>query len=377
MEALQTRIRQLAALQSDVFRVHEHSTLDRLMYKNRNQHRRGPYFQRLEHVRRMVRKVNNHPAWRFVRSAASAPAASNSKQKKAISKRRKAKPLSVSAETLCDFEELAAMLENFVEAIIPKAASHITLELICREHFLPFAVAVVAALARIYTVERALLRAVQGIAADARIMTAVPAKSVTAGTNRVFGGGSVVEDVGEIIRVEDCKDLEIRQPVQLQRPMHLPGASKAGRRMVNRFCSVGNEGNVKNGSKTREEFHGSADGVAKRENEALLQPCAVGKTVPESTGSLYDLMAEEDPELASIAEAHVVNSGRITIGEAETRELSLHQGVNGCGEADRKENTDNGLKIHGEVPNSAENVEDKCESSESEDLDDIFANLSD
>lgn len=349
MEALLDRARELHALQINAFRVEEHSTFDRLLYKNRNQHRRGPYFQRLEHVRRVVRKVRNHSAWNFVRAVTAVPI--DDSKKKPTGRQRKWKKPAVTAELAADFERLADMMEDLVENIIPKAALRVTLELVCREHFLPFAVSVLAILSRIFTVERSLLRKMQGIVVDIRIFTVVPTK---ARVRHAANPAMEPEDVGEVIEVEECNDAESEGPVQQQEP--LPGGSKAGRKMVNRFCAPAPSRSTVGSADL--ESDGNVD-VPKKQAPSSSQKS--GEDASKLAGSLYDLMAEEDSELASLAKAQVAANIRIKAAEAPSRIRSTSP-----------EQRQDGKNLIAPPPNNAQ-----PESEYSEDLDDIFAGMSD
>lgn len=351
MDSLYSRVQELHDLQVDAFRIQEHNTLDRLLYKNRNQHRRGPYFQRVEHVRRVVRKLRNHPACNFVRAVA-APSSDESK-KKSPGRHRKRKKPAVTAELATYFEQLATMTEELVDTIIPKAALRVTLELVCREHFLPFAVSVLAILSRIFTIERTLLPKIQGIVVEMRILCPVPKKVRVRESARPTMDA---EDVGEVIKVEDCNDLESMKPVELQQPMLLPEGSKAGRKMVNRFCAP-----VRLGSTVDKASWNADENVESQTEEAPSTSKNSSKDASRMAGSLYDLMAEEDSDLASLAKAHVDASIRIEAAPSPSHAASAKTA--------QRENMDEKI-----VPNTSK-AQSECE--DSEDLDDIFAGMSD
>lgn len=342
MEPLYSRVQELHDLQTDAFRIEEHNTLDRLLYKNRNQHRRGPYFQRVEHVRRVVRKLRNHPACNFVR-AVGAPSSDESKKKSPGQHRKRKKP-AVTAELAAHFEHLATMTEDLVDTIVPKAALRVTMELVCREHFLPFAVSVLAILSRIFTIERTLLRKIQGIVVEMRILCPVPKKARVRGSTQ---STMDAEDVGEVIKVEDCIDLESVKPVQLQQPMLLPEGSKAGRKMVNRLCAPVRPGTTLD--KAPLNTNGNAESQTEKAPSASKNS---SKDASRMAGSLYDLMAEEDSDLASLAKAHVDASIRIEAAHSPSPTEPV--------KTTQRENNDR-----------------TTESEDAEDLDDIFAGMSD
>lgn len=165
MNELRNRFRTLLTITTDPIRHTEHSTLNRLLYKNRNQHRHGLYFRRLEHVRRLLRKLNTHDAWQSVHHALGE--AGYAKEQRA---RAKKTPLSLSSVTLDDLHSVEKILHALVHTVIPTAACKVTAELVCREHFLPFAVTVIAILARLFVIERKLLTEVRGALVEARLL---------------------------------------------------------------------------------------------------------------------------------------------------------------------------------------------------------------
>lgn len=183
-------------------RMLEHTTLTRLMYVARNPHRRTPYFTRLEHVRRLLRKISAHKAWKLLDS----PTKNRSNSKKGSAK-------GVRQIDVNRLEELVGHVDNLVTSVIPKTAARWTTELIEREHFVPLATAVVALLARILVLEKPLLRALQSVATEARILV-IPTSTETPieqrkGIVRVppTNNNSIQqddEDVGQVITMQEA-----------------------------------------------------------------------------------------------------------------------------------------------------------------------------
>ena len=63
-------------------------------------------------------------------------------------------------------------LDQLVSAVIIDAARKVMTDLVCREHFLPFAVSVLASLARLFVIERKVLSEVRGIRTEMNLLFA-------------------------------------------------------------------------------------------------------------------------------------------------------------------------------------------------------------
>lgn len=299
MEALSARLKALRAMRTGK-REREQALLERLMVRNRNPHRRTGYWQRLEHVRRLLRRVNEHAGW-LVRG---------------------------DGGRVKELVELLEIEERLVEDAIPKAAARFTEELIAREHFIPLAVAIVAALASVYVLERQILRGLRGAVAEMRVL--IPTMSCNS-----------MEDVGEVVTT----------PVKIKhaRPQkrYFWGEADAPP-PAKRMKSVGAKG-------TRVE--------CVKEMKVEMD---VGMT-----GSLFDAMAEDDSDLAELAKASIMSGKRLVISRGEgkqPRKSPLKK--RDLSPAD-KSSAQSG-KVDSQVGKEAQG-----EDSGSEDLDDIFAGLSD
>lgn len=197
------RFERLARLESDPIRLLEQKTFTRLLYRNRNQHRHSFYFRRLEHVRRLLRCQGKHVVWQSIRHAIGI-----NTHVKATSKKKTLLPL--STVTLGDLLSFESSLDVLVTAAIPKAAVKATLELICREHFLPFAVAILASLSRLFVIEQKLLSEIRGAVMETKLLLNgdTPA-SLPTFSDRITHHDS--EDVGEEVTVPYGSD---ETPVQ-------------------------------------------------------------------------------------------------------------------------------------------------------------------
>lgn len=188
MEDLRGRFRRLLSTHTDALRHLEHKTFNRLLYRNRQQHRHGLYFHRLEHVRRLLRKITSHMVWNSVQHAL------GEDDSKAHSKRKA--PLALSTVTVQDLQSVEALLKVLVGQVIPATAVRVTTELICRQHFIPFAVAIVACLARIFVIERKLVAEVRGALVEAKLLLGI-SNDQSGPQQQIVGMQGSIEDIGE------------------------------------------------------------------------------------------------------------------------------------------------------------------------------------
>lgn len=241
-------------------RAAEHAVLDRLYYKNRSQHRRAPYFHRLDRVRRVLRRVQRHRVWPALAAAADP-----------------ARPLAFSSLTVVDAEDALALLALASARAVPAAATSVVAELVCRGHFVPFGVTVVALLARLYVVERQLAAELRAALTSMRVLLA---RGGAPGPSGFAHGG---EDVGEPVAAEPVSAKLVAaepEPVSAADPCVNVQPAAAG------CCDVKGGANLDK-SHTR---HGERSG-------AIQRPVPPGPE--QAVPSLYDLMAEEDPATAA------------------------------------------------------------------------------
>jgi len=269
MDALRSRLEQLLFIETHSVRTIEHKTFNRLLYRNRSQHRHGLYFHRLDHVRRLLRKVHNHVAWSSLRHAASVNPTRRRGPQKSV-------PLSISSVTIDDLRSIEVILDSAVNAVIPRAAIKVTVELISREHFLPFAVSIIAALARLFVLESKVLAEMRGVIMEASLLLDLSGdvrnKSMSAGLR---GSENDREDVGQAIPAG-----QIAAPLPTSSgPVSTSGA----------------------GSKQSPRLES-----ASRLAEVPAESFVTAKAVPDDSEegpSLYDIMAEHDPGAAFLAES--------------------------------------------------------------------------
>lgn len=162
MKEQRKRLHDLLSAAEHPLRTAEHTVFSRLLYRNTNQHRHAPYFRKLRHVRRLLHHLSVHNVWASVR-AALADHPPNSKA-----------PLALSSITLDDVSDARNLAHTLVHNIIPEAAQAVAVELVARAHFLAFAVAIEAALARLFVVERAVRDALAGVATELSVLLAEP-----------------------------------------------------------------------------------------------------------------------------------------------------------------------------------------------------------
>lgn len=193
MDELRARFERLVRLENDPIRLSEHKTFTRLLYRNRNQHRHGLYFRRLEHVRRLLRSADKHVVWESVRHAIG--------DKTHLRARSITKPpLSLSTVTLDDLQSIESSHHALVTTVIPKAAVKVTLELICREHFLPFAIAIIATLSRLFVIEQRVLSELRGAVIETKLLLCSDTLTANPGLpNRITD--DVSEDIGEVVNI--------------------------------------------------------------------------------------------------------------------------------------------------------------------------------
>jgi hypothetical protein len=159
-DELRLQLEALRKLSSHPLRISEHAVLDRLLYKNRSQHRHGLYFHRLDHVRRLLRASWGHRAWESVDVMLSSQSASAPG------------PLVFSTIDLQDLEELHENLSNASVRVIPVAALSVVNQLVLRGHFTHFSVAVIATLARLFVIEQRICAEIASAASHMRVLLA-------------------------------------------------------------------------------------------------------------------------------------------------------------------------------------------------------------
>lgn len=250
--ALRRSCQRAVAVAKHAQRKTEHAVLDRLYYKNRSQHCRAPYFRRLEHVRRVLRRVAEHRVWSVLADFADV-----------------SKPLAFSSLTVSDLEDLVALLNLASSLAIPVAARSFVVELICRGHFVPFGVCIIALLARIYVIERQLCVEIAAALSSMRVLLAVqsnagPAKR-SGGSSKVLACDDLREDIGELVVVSSSR---------------LESADEAANADALAIRRV-------------------ADGIADHESKGERATAAIAPSVVEAP-SLYDLMADEDPVVSTV-----------------------------------------------------------------------------
>lgn len=193
---LRARIARVRLVVGHQVRLAEHIVFDRLLYKNRSQHRRAPYFRRLEHIRRCLRAITGHVAW------------------KSMLQHAQDNVIAFSTITLGDLEAVEIRLHELNDCTIPVAARSIVLELICRGYFLPFSIAAMSAIARIRVIESRLQQELVAVISEMRALLAIDlAASQT----------EMTEDIGEPVLASDeareqrilraCKSSQSTSPV--------------------------------------------------------------------------------------------------------------------------------------------------------------------
>lgn len=142
---LRTLVHELVSASSHKARSSEHSVFDRLLYKNRSQHRNAPYFRRLEHVRRTLRSVRTNPVWGVLENTFGTSAVASS-------------DVPFSTMVVSDIETLVGHLRALSTEQIPRAAQLVMVQLVSRGYFVPFSIGVIACLGRLYAMESVLQR---------------------------------------------------------------------------------------------------------------------------------------------------------------------------------------------------------------------------
>ncbi len=325
MNSLKVRFKQATILRDNALRKQEHNTLNRLMYTCRNAHRRAPYFLRLEHVRRLLRRINGHPAWYTI-----------CRPGKDSSKIHKKKRDTITPTDVRKIEDLTNLVDTLVNRAVPNAASRYTFELIAREHFIPLATTVVAILARIFALERPLLRNLQGALTEARIIAPPPrptkplAKSASKSSGKSSSQNAVFaeeEDVGQVVSSQNATSTH---PVQK--------TTKSRSKRSKRFFSA-----------ELDEPEQKTEASAAAATPARKRHSFDEKATPNT---LYDAMALENPNLAALAKAQVT-----------THRAGAENG-RASGQKDK-------------TPASGKTEQKKAKNAVEDDLDDIFAALSD
>lgn len=185
---LRIRFERLLESKAHPTRAVELETFSRLLYRNRNQHRHGLYFRRLEQVRRISKKCEEHVSWNSIQH-------SLGPNDNAVPRKRL--PLSISSVTLSDLKALEQMYDQLISDAIPNAALKVTSELICREHFLPFGMSVMAGLARLFVMERKILSELRGAVLEVKVM---------------FGGDQDLNEEPSHASLEIAEDIGISVP---------------------------------------------------------------------------------------------------------------------------------------------------------------------
>lgn len=166
MDELRTRFDETIAASEHDVRHTEHAIFARLLYRSKSQHRHGLYFRRLQHIQRLLRRLNRHVVWKSLRSALGPSANSATKT---ATKKKKSMPLLLSTVTREDINDAVQLLDALVSSVIPDAATAITTQLVVRHHFLPFAVSIIASLSRIFVIERKLLNDLRAISVNLNV----------------------------------------------------------------------------------------------------------------------------------------------------------------------------------------------------------------
>lgn len=310
------------------------------MYTCRNAHRRTPYFLRLEHVRRLIRRIDVHPAWHVISRQTPSPA-----------NIRKKKRDSISLTHVRKLQDLINLVDTLVNRAVPNAASLFTLHLIAREHFIPLATTVVAILARIFALERPLLRNLQGALTEARIIAPTP--PVPSPTSTIVNSSfikSVKSNSLNPIATHDDEDIG-----QLVSSCNIASVSprivKSSRnKRSKRFFSVLTD---ETDEKTVTPISTSAG-----------KPFSLDETTTPAT--LYDAIALENPNVAALAKAQVIDyrqqCGNVSLPVVKNMTVENAELQSG----DKTTKTKKGLDI-----------KDDNDDDNDDDIDDIFAALSD
>lgn len=195
------------------------------------------------------------------------------------------RPLAFSSDTVADICAMHARVAS-LERIIPDAARALVLELVCRGHFLPFATAVVAALARIFVVERRIAAEAGAAVAALRVALALEGD----------------EDVGEVVREETRKEIgaemEVDAKVEVNAVVEVEVGASAG---LGASATPNEEGDAR----ILQASHPLVSMAGKIE----VAPTAVVQAGKSKQLSLYDLMATDDAEVAGVVEAIVRGEG--------------------------------------------------------------------
>lgn len=192
MNELRRRFETILRIENEPIRVNEERTFIRLLYRNRNQHRHGLYFKRLEHVRRLLAKVGTHVLWTSLQNALGDYHGMELKRPK------RAIFMPISSVTLNDLKEVETLLHS-LSAVILTASKKVTTELISRQHFVPFAVSVVAMLSRIFVIEQKLLSEIRGAVVETKILLTGPSDIPSKILQRGSKDEQNSEDVGEVL----------------------------------------------------------------------------------------------------------------------------------------------------------------------------------
>lgn len=177
------RINEILNTSAHPTRTTEHIVYVRMLQRSKNQHRHGLYYRRLQHVQRLLRDINDHPAWDLLEKSDSVNRGNTDREhadKKTLSRSKKERNkhtkttkkeneiLSTSAKD--KIETLINLMETLVEQVIPQAARSIVIHLIALGQFLPYAITMCACLARIFVAERTLRNELRIILRDINVL---------------------------------------------------------------------------------------------------------------------------------------------------------------------------------------------------------------
>lgn len=167
MDSLRARLEETRNASEHNVRLTEHAVFGRLLYRNKNQHRHGLYFRRLQHTQRLICQINQHMVWKSLRSALAS--STNGTTQASTKKKRKSTQLLLSTVTRDDVNDVIRLFDALTSSVIPGAATAVTTQLVVRHHFLPFAVSILSSLSRIFVIERKLLYDFRAISVDLNV----------------------------------------------------------------------------------------------------------------------------------------------------------------------------------------------------------------
>ncbi|PXF43836.1 hypothetical protein BWQ96_06457 [Gracilariopsis chorda] len=378
MEQIRIRFQELLSIEKHSIRTTEHRTFSRLMYRNRNQHRHGFYFRKLEEVRRILRRIQQHVAWNSIRQAVTI---------KGIEKRKAPKnaPLALSSVTHDDIKSLETLYSRFVLETIPSAAIQVTNELVSRSHFLPFAVTMVSMLSRIYVLEKKILQELRGASLELGLLFSVQEQADPNNIHSRDIEGYLVEDVGtEVALLENDQTTKCSVPTPIAKEViSLPQTNSSTQIQDKTHDSV-----KLNFSESRTESESIPepptddkniyDLVSSKASEPQFPTMRMGRakvSIPVSYKFSSGVIEQRDSQSNSISEVQTRKSSSKcrTVQEKCKEEEDGGLNGNGCLASDGKRSEMN-QKAATVAPNQPA---EESGSSDSEDLDDIFGALDD